>query len=129
MSRSKKSKSLNHLKVCDHPKSARKLKRKIWFKRFGVAPYAPCCYCDDMITFAQSTIEHLVALGEGGTNDENNLDIACKDCNKNKGIEISQRVNKKFISKGLNIKIEELKKQGLDKKKIKELIRQILNIS
>ena len=47
-------------------------------KRFGTLT---CYLCLNPITFGQDSLEHKTPLSRGGTNEYNNLAIACKKCN------------------------------------------------
>jgi 5-methylcytosine-specific restriction endonuclease McrA len=60
-----------------------KLKKKL----FSDVAFAPCCYCRNVFFISQLTIEHLVPLSYGGTNDESNIDLACAPCNQKRGRE------------------------------------------
>lgn len=40
-----------------------------------------CIYCFNSIPFGQDTLEHKLPLSRGGTNEYNNLAIACRYCN------------------------------------------------
>jgi 5-methylcytosine-specific restriction endonuclease McrA len=48
-----------------------------------------CCYCGISFPIGQTqmTVEHIVALCLGGTNDLSNIDLACRECNQAKGKE------------------------------------------
>ena len=52
-------------------------------KRFGTLT---CIYCLKPIEFGKDTLEHKIPLCRGGTNNYENLAIACKSCN-------SKRIN------------------------------------
>lgn len=41
-----------------------------------------CKICGKQLSFKRSTIDHIVPLYHGGTDDLKNLQIACKSCNK-----------------------------------------------
>lgn len=44
-----------------------------------------CEYCEDEITDKQElTVDHVVPLAQGGTNDIDNLVLCCRDCNLRK---------------------------------------------
>lgn len=58
----------------------RNLRKKI-YKRDGYK----CLKCGETEWL---TIDHVVPLGKGGTNRENNLITLCKKCNQEKGTEI-----------------------------------------
>jgi len=46
---------------------------------------AICQYCLEKITFEQATKDHAYPKSKGGTNDDFNLVLACKTCNRDKG--------------------------------------------
>lgn len=43
-----------------------------------------CIYCSKPIEFGKDTLEHKIPLSRGGTNEYNNLAIACRHCNSSK---------------------------------------------
>jgi 5-methylcytosine-specific restriction endonuclease McrA len=59
------------------------LKKKL-YKHIAIAP---CCYCKELFLTINLTIEHIVPLSLGGTNDASNIDLACAPCNRKKGKE------------------------------------------
>ena len=46
-----------------------------------------CCYCNKAFLVENLTIEHVVPLSWGGTNDITNIDLACAPCNQQRGRE------------------------------------------
>lgn len=60
-----------------------KLKRKLFRNVFVY----PCCYCKVVFLIDELTIEHKVPRSMGGTNDDENIDLACGPCNHQKGKE------------------------------------------
>lgn len=46
---------------------------------------APCCYCNRVFLIDKLTIEHIVPLSRGGTNEDSNIALACAPCNQEKG--------------------------------------------
>jgi 5-methylcytosine-specific restriction endonuclease McrA len=46
-----------------------------------------CHVCGKQLepTAACTTLDHVIPIGQGGTNDINNLQPACRDCNVNRG--------------------------------------------
>jgi hypothetical protein len=48
---------------------------------FGCNETVPCLWCLKPVSFAKSTLEHILPLSHGGGNDYANLDIACHRCN------------------------------------------------
>ena len=54
-------------------------------KLFGKKDKKPCQYCGVIMTRKQATIDHKVPLARFGSNDDNNLALACERCNNLKG--------------------------------------------
>lgn len=54
---------------------------------FGHLVFSPCCYCKVGFFVEQLTVEHVIPLCLGGTNDESNIALACAPCNHQKGQE------------------------------------------
>lgn len=48
------------------------------------AKYNSCIYCGKPLELHQRTIEHIVALDNGGLDEEENLAVACSRCNSDK---------------------------------------------
>ena len=44
-----------------------------------------CCWCNGHLTIESATIEHIIPLSRGGTNELRNLDMACIPCNTARG--------------------------------------------
>jgi 5-methylcytosine-specific restriction endonuclease McrA len=44
-----------------------------------------CYWCNDPITLDTSTLEHIIPLGTNGIDNENNMTLACKECNELRG--------------------------------------------
>lgn len=55
-------------------------KRRIYDRQNGL-----CAYCGQHRNIKYMTIDHIVPLSKGGTNEESNLTCACKICNQIKG--------------------------------------------
>jgi predicted phage-related endonuclease len=70
--------------VVDYKGSARKQLPE-WVKRAMLDAQPNCRWCNCKLTEATATIEHLVPLAVGGTNDRNNLALACEGCNQARG--------------------------------------------
>lgn len=47
----------------------------------------PCCYCKRVFLVSELTIEHITPRLFGGTNDPENIDLACPPCNQQRGRE------------------------------------------
>lgn len=65
-------------------------KERKWFtleerKAIHKANYGICACCGKKLTVKSMTIEHIIPLLRGGTNDFENLTILCYDCNQLKG--------------------------------------------
>lgn len=70
-------------KVADRVQLPRRLKLKLLNQR------GTCRHCGCRLTMATATWEHMVPLSVGGTNDESNLDLACRKCNEERGNDAS----------------------------------------
>lgn len=44
-------------------------------------PVDNCCWCEKPLLFNEASVEHLKPRVFGGTDDYDNLDIACRKCN------------------------------------------------
>lgn len=60
-----------------------KLKKRLFWN----VAFAPCRYCKHVFLVDKLTIEHIIPLSMGGTNNEDNIDLACGPCNQEKGRE------------------------------------------
>lgn len=88
------------LSCCRGP---RKNRRKLTEQRrqlFAQNPY--CTYCRCQLHWEESTIDHVVPLSKGGTNDMENLALACEPCNSRKG----GKLLGEFIGQGSRISDE-----------------------
>lgn len=54
---------------------------------FGNIFIAPCYYCQEVFFVDELTIEHIQPLSLGGTNDKENIALACAPCNQQRGRE------------------------------------------
>jgi 5-methylcytosine-specific restriction endonuclease McrA len=63
------------------PPKTRKPNRKNIFER----DKAKCQYCTKTLTFAKSTVDHVVPRSRGGKNTWSNLVLCCANCNTRKG--------------------------------------------
>ena len=57
----------------------KKLRTDLWHKQNGL-----CCYCGKFVKKSEATLEHRVARSLGGTDDLDNLAMACQPCNSRK---------------------------------------------
>ncbi|HEY5268330.1 MAG TPA: HNH endonuclease signature motif containing protein [Candidatus Saccharimonadales bacterium] len=76
-----------------------KLNVKFKKKWFGHLFFYPCAYCKKVFIVDMLTIEHIVPLCLGGTNDRDNITLACGPCNQEKGREawfMKRDLNKKY---------------------------------
>jgi 5-methylcytosine-specific restriction endonuclease McrA len=49
--------------------------------------FTPCCYCKLAFLVDELTVEHKIPICLGGTNDLDNMALACAPCNQQKGRE------------------------------------------
>lgn len=47
--------------------------------------FYPCCYCKNVFMIEKLTVEHVIPLSMGGTNEDSNISLACAPCNHEKG--------------------------------------------
>ncbi len=70
-------------------------------KKFGTLT---CYLCEEPIEFGKDHLEHKIPLSREGTNDYENLAVACQKCNCSKGnrteIEYRDKIGKKAINSG-----------------------------
>lgn len=69
-------------------KSYRKIKERM-FLRAGMPKKRkmPCRWCREWLALEEATVDHIVPLSDGGTNDRGNLVIACAPCNGRRNTE------------------------------------------
>lgn len=46
-----------------------------------------CCYCKQVFLIDNLTVEHIVPISWGGSNELNNVTLACAPCNQQRGRE------------------------------------------
>lgn len=68
-----------------------------------------CAYCGCKLRKREATIDHIIPVSKGGTNNPGNYILACSECNSVKGnsiipprIECLKAYHKQYISKFLN---------------------------
>ncbi len=61
----------------------KEIRKKVLLKSKG-----RCAHCGKPLTEKLSTIDHIIPISKGGTNDYNNLAALCDSCNSDKGDEI-----------------------------------------
>ena len=59
-----------------------------------------CIYCDKELTLKQATLEHKQPITREGTNDKENLAIACGHCNHSKNNKTEAEFEEYLINKG-----------------------------
>lgn len=94
MSKSQVRKARKHRRYKQKHTNA-KLKRKL----FGHLFIAPCCYCKRVFLVTELTVEHIIPLCLGGTNEPSNIALACQPCNHERGREAwfqRQQLNKSY---------------------------------
>lgn len=82
--------------------SNRARRNGIWFRRFGPVEYVQCCWCMVPMTFDEATLEHIVPLAEGGSNEDYNLDLACFDCNQERGLRTQQKLLERKLAEAMH---------------------------
>ena len=60
-----------------------KIKKRLW----GDRAFDICCYCRFGFLVSDLTLEHIIPLSYGGSNEDDNVDLACKPCNHLRGKE------------------------------------------
>ena len=66
-------------------KKQKKINTRLKARLFGHIAIAPCYYCRRVFTYHDLTIEHIIPLCQGGTNDSSNITLACAPCNHERG--------------------------------------------
>ena len=66
----------------------KELKQELIRQQHGI-----CAYCG---TDNRLEIEHMVPLKRGGSNDSGNLQVACRQCNKRKGIQTDEEFRHRY---------------------------------
>ncbi len=64
-----------------------KINRSLKKKLYKDLLFNPCYYCNRIFLIDQLTIEHIIPISFGGSNDSSNITLACKICNQEKGRE------------------------------------------
>lgn len=79
-------------------------KRRIYDRQNGL-----CAYCGQHRNIKHMTVDHIIPLSKGGTDSLDNLQCACKMCNRIKDnmlpLEFSEHIHRIFIN---NLKFCEL---------------------
>lgn len=63
----------------------RRVKEQLWTPLYKKYLIVCCALCGMPLTFEEATLDHIVPLSKGGTNDISNLQLAHKKCNWEKG--------------------------------------------
>lgn len=74
------------LSCCRGPRRSRRNQGPVRQRRrhlFNTNPF--CKYCSCELQWEASTVDHVVPLSKGGSNDPENLVLACNPCNSRKG--------------------------------------------
>ena len=58
-----------------------KIKKRLW----GDKVFALCRYCRFGFLVSDLTVEHIIPLSFGGSDEDDNVDLACKPCNHTRG--------------------------------------------
>lgn len=69
------------------PAQARKERERM----LAIDPHCHWCRC--VLTSGTATLDHRVPLGRGGTNRRDNLLLACRECNHDRGMEMPELRN------------------------------------
>ena len=75
-------------------KSNRSIRNNLWFKEVGIHPVCPCHWCDAILEFNETTLDHVLPKAVGGTRIFDNVVIACKKCNRKRGREVNRQIRK-----------------------------------
>ena len=81
-------------------KVADRIKIPLWKKQWMLERSNRCRWCKCTLTLSTATLEHVVPLALGGTNDDHNLDLACPECNHARGCDASLPVSVSSLVKG-----------------------------
>lgn len=73
-------KSETHKKTYRRPKISHAKRLRIFNKCHGL-----CHYCHKKLTLDDCHIDHMTPISRGGSNDDDNLTLACPECNESKG--------------------------------------------
>ena len=66
-------------------KKQKKTNTRLKKRLFGHLAIAPCYYCHKIFIYDDLTVEHIVPLCLGGTNEDSNITLACAPCNHERG--------------------------------------------
>jgi 5-methylcytosine-specific restriction endonuclease McrA len=75
---------LRHLRKKQRHKQ-KKINSRLKARLFGHLAFAPCYYCRRAFIYHHLTIEHIIPLCLGGTNEPSNITLACAPCNHERG--------------------------------------------
>lgn len=94
--------------MTEHPITEPHVKLRIYEKQGG-----RCAYCGQKRKLKTMTVDHIIPLSKGGTDEESNLRCACKMCNYFKGsalpLEFSNRIHTIFMN---NLEFCEMELKG-----------------
>lgn len=72
-----------------HPPVSAAVRRFIWERDGG-----NCRYCGCALLFNETSIDHVLAVTKGGTDDPGNLALSCWECNLSKGDREAPNINR-----------------------------------
>jgi len=71
-----------------------RIRLQLWIKLFGSTKYRGFCHwCNKILTFEESTYDHVPALAEGNRKSGPGV-ISCKRCNLKRGIKTSRKIRR-----------------------------------
>ena len=76
-------------------------------KKYGTLT---CEYCKNLIEFGKDTLDHKIPLSRKGTNDYENLCVACRRCNCSKGTKTVEEFMEYLM---YQVILEDIKKGGI----------------
>ena len=67
-------------------RKGKKQKQRAWLVRTLMAKHkGQCVYCEKTMERSEITVDHIMPRSKGGLDVPENLTLACKDCNQEKG--------------------------------------------
>jgi 5-methylcytosine-specific restriction endonuclease McrA len=91
----------------------KKVRKQLYYQQFG-----KCCWCDHRMSLEEATIEHIRAKSVGGTDDIENLQVACAACNHERGVRLFQAIQEERRLADERRKAEEEKQEYWRKHKL-----------
>lgn len=68
-------------------KKQQRINKQLKRRLYGKIYISPCVYCKNIFIIDELTIEHIIPLSLGGSNDDDNITLACAPCNQRRGRE------------------------------------------